>query len=70
MMLTKFLGLAEGRFYPGLQYMIGSWYRKDEIAKRASILNTSGSIAQIFSGFLMSSIVHLGGRGSLAGWKW
>ncbi|KAG0650221.1 MFS transporter [Hyphodiscus hymeniophilus] len=63
-------GLAEAGFYPGLNYMIGSWYRKDEIAKRSGILNASGSIATIFSGFLMSSVYHLGGRGGLPGWKW
>jgi MFS transporter, ACS family, pantothenate transporter len=70
MTLTSSTGLAEGGYYPGLQYMIGSWYRKDEIAKRACILNTSGSIAQVFSGFLMSAVVGLGGRGGLEGWKW
>jgi ACS family pantothenate transporter-like MFS transporter len=69
-MLTNSPGLAEGGFYPGLNYMIGSWYRKDEIAKRAGILNASGSIATIFSGFLMTAVIHLGGRGGLAGWEW
>ncbi|KUJ13612.1 putative MFS transporter Liz1/Seo1 [Mollisia scopiformis] len=68
--LRFFIGLTEAGFYPGLNYMIGSWYRKDEIAKRSGILNASGSIATIFSGALMSSVVHLGGRGGLAGWKW
>ena len=68
--LTRSPGLVEGGFYPGMNYMIGSWYRKDEIAKRAGILNASGSIATIFSGFLMTAVIHLGGRGGLAGWKW
>ncbi|KAG9701756.1 putative MFS transporter Liz1/Seo1, partial [Aureobasidium melanogenum] len=30
-----FVGLAESAFYPGMQYIIGSWYRKDELAKRS-----------------------------------
>jgi len=64
------LGLAEAGYYPGLQYMIGSWYRKDEMAKRACILNASGSIAMLFSGFLMAGVTGLGGRGGLPGWKW
>ncbi|KAK0646728.1 putative MFS transporter Liz1/Seo1 [Cercophora newfieldiana] len=64
------IGLAEAGYYPGLQYMIGSWYRKDEIAKRACILNASGSIAMLFSGFLMTAATRLGGRGGLPGWKW
>jgi ACS family pantothenate transporter-like MFS transporter len=31
--LTSSLGLMEGGFNPGINYMIGSWYRKDETAK-------------------------------------
>jgi ACS family pantothenate transporter-like MFS transporter len=67
---SQLSGLAEAGYYPGLQYMIGSWYRKDEMAKRACILNASGSIAMLFSGFLMAAVVSLGGRGGLPGWKW
>ncbi|KAK3356643.1 major facilitator superfamily domain-containing protein [Lasiosphaeria hispida] len=68
--LRFLIGLAEAGYYPGLQYMIGSWYRKDEIAKRACILNASGSAAMLFSGFLMAAVTNLGGRGGLPGWKW
>jgi hypothetical protein len=64
------LGLTEAGYYPGLNWMIGSWYRKDEMAKRAGILNASGSAAQLFSGFLMTGVINLGGRGGLPGWKW
>ncbi|PMD37533.1 MFS general substrate transporter [Hyaloscypha variabilis F] len=64
--LRFLIGLSEGGFYPGLNYMIGSWYRKDEIAKRSGILNASGSVATIFSGFLMSAVINLGGKGGLA----
>ena len=67
---SQLSGLAEAGYYPGLQYMIGSWYRKDEMAKRACILNASGSIAMLFSGFLMAGLTGLGGRGGLPGWKW
>ncbi|KAG7287768.1 hypothetical protein NEMBOFW57_007283 [Staphylotrichum longicolle] len=68
--LRFLIGLAEAGYYPGLQYMIGSWYRKDEMAKRACILNASGSTAMLFSGFLMAGVTGLGGRGGLPGWKW
>ncbi|KAK3382109.1 permease of the major facilitator superfamily [Lasiosphaeria ovina] len=68
--LRFFIGLAEAGYYPGLQYMIGSWYRKDEIAKRACILNASGSAAMLFSGFLMTGVLGLGGRNGLPSWKW
>jgi ACS family pantothenate transporter-like MFS transporter len=63
-------GLAESAFYPGMQYIIGSWYRRDELAKRSCIFHTSSSIATMFSGYLMAAVYHLGGVGGFKGWQW
>jgi MFS family permease len=63
-------GLAESTFYPGMQYIIGSWYRKDELAKRSCIFHTSSGIATMFSGYLMAGVYNLGGRGGFKGWQW
>jgi ACS family pantothenate transporter-like MFS transporter len=68
--LRFFVGLAESTFYPGMQYIIGSWYRRDELAKRACIFHTSSAIAQMISGYLMASVYHLGGTGGFKGWQW
>ncbi|OQE20131.1 hypothetical protein PENFLA_c017G06053 [Penicillium flavigenum] len=68
--LRFFIGLAESTFYPGMQYIIGSWYRKDELAKRSCIFHTSSGIASMFSGYLMDAVFHLGGRGGFRGWQW
>lgn len=65
-----FVGLAESTFYPGMQYIIGSWYRKDELAKRSCIFHTSGAIATMISGYLMAAVYNLGGVGGLKGWQW
>ena len=64
------IGLAESAFYPGMQYMIGSWYRKDELAKRSCIFHTSSAIATMFSGYLMAAVINLDGRNGFAGWQW
>lgn len=64
------VGLAESTFYPGMQYIIGSWYRKDELAKRSCIFHTSSAIATMISGYLMAAVYHLRGRGGLKGWQW
>ena len=53
-----------------MQYVIGSWYRKDELAKRSCIFHVSGAIATMCSGYLMAAVYHLGGRGGFAGWQW
>ncbi|RMZ80307.1 hypothetical protein DV738_g2806, partial [Chaetothyriales sp. CBS 135597] len=68
--LRFFIGLAESTFYPGMQYIIGSWYRKDELAKRSCIFHVSGAIGTMFSGYLMAAVYHLDGRGGWKGWQW
>ncbi|CAM1510673.1 Fc.00g010080.m01.CDS01 [Cosmosporella sp. VM-42] len=68
--LRFFIGLAESTFYPGMQYIIGSWYRKDELAKRSCIFHASGGIGSMFSGYLMASVYHLGGTNGFHGWQW
>ena len=69
--VVRFLvGLAESAFYPGMQYVIGSWYRKDELAKRSCIFHTSSALGTMFSGYLMAAVYHLGGKGGYKGWQW
>ncbi|KAI0205245.1 MFS general substrate transporter [Astrocystis sublimbata] len=68
--LRFFIGLAESAFYPGMQYIIGSWYRKDELAKRSCIFHSSGSIGTMFSGYLIAAVYRLEGVGGYHGWQW
>jgi ACS family pantothenate transporter-like MFS transporter len=67
---VRFLvGLAEAGFYPGMQYLIGSWYRKDELAKRSCILHAGGHVASMFSGYLMAAVYNLEGVHGYRGWQ-
>ncbi|QIW98660.1 hypothetical protein AMS68_004178 [Peltaster fructicola] len=68
--LRFFVGLAESTFYPGMQYIIGSWYRKDELAKRSCIFHASSAIGTMFSGYLMAAVYHLDGVNGYKGWQW
>ncbi|KAK3374845.1 major facilitator superfamily domain-containing protein [Podospora didyma] len=68
--LRFFIGLAESAFYPGMQYIIGSWYRKDELAKRSCIFHAAGGIGSMFSGYLMAAAYNLNGVSSFKGWQW
>ncbi|KHE84645.1 MFS general substrate transporter [Neurospora crassa] len=69
--LRFFIGLAESVFYPGMQYIIGSWYRKDELAKRSCVFHASGAIGTMFSGYLMAAVhKKLAGVGGFKGWQW
>lgn len=67
---VRFLvGLAEAGLYPGMQYLIGSWYRKDELAKRSCILHAGGHVASMFSGYLMAAVYNLEGVHGYRGWQ-
>ncbi|KAK2018025.1 major facilitator superfamily transporter [Colletotrichum eremochloae] len=68
--LRFFIGLAESTFYPGMQYIIGCWYRKDELAKRSCIFHSSGAIGSMFSGYLMAAVYNLDGVHGWRGYHW
>ncbi|KAI0707062.1 MFS general substrate transporter [Earliella scabrosa] len=66
-----FVGLAESTFYPAIQYVIGSWYKGDELGKRACIFHTANALGPMFSGFLQTGAYNgLNGVYGLAGWQW
>ncbi|KAM0270069.1 hypothetical protein ACHAQH_009538 [Verticillium albo-atrum] len=66
-----FLGLAEASTYAGTIYIIGAWYRPEEIAKRTALFTASGQVGTMFAGVMMAAI-HKGmaGMGNLGGWQW
>ncbi|TQN68336.1 Pantothenate transporter liz1 [Colletotrichum shisoi] len=66
--LRFFIGLAESTFYPGMQYIIGSWYRKDELAKRSCLFHAMGNVGSMVSGYLMAGSHSLDGVHGYAGW--
>lgn len=48
----------------------GSWYRKDELARRSCIFHTSSGIGTMISGYLMAGVVSLDGTNGFKGWQW
>ncbi|KAF2656229.1 MFS general substrate transporter [Lophiostoma macrostomum CBS 122681] len=69
--LRFLVGLFESGFYPGIHYLLGSWYTPRELGKRAMIFWLAGSIGQMFSGFLQAAAyTHLNGVHGRAGWRW
>ncbi|KAF5512773.1 Pantothenate transporter liz1 [Colletotrichum aenigma] len=68
--LRFFIGLAESTFYPGMQYIIGSWYRKDELAKRSCLFHAMGNVGSMVSGYLMAVAHNLDGVHGYHGWQW
>ncbi|ODV60840.1 MFS general substrate transporter [Ascoidea rubescens DSM 1968] len=52
-----FIGLTEAGFFPGMEYLIGSWYSPAEINKRASLFACAGIAASMVSGPLQQAVL-------------
>ncbi|KIY50682.1 MFS general substrate transporter [Fistulina hepatica ATCC 64428] len=69
--ITIDIDAAEATFYPGMQYVLGSWYKPTELGKRACLFHVASAIGPMFSGFLQTGAYDgLNGVGGLAGWQW
>ncbi|KAK5942491.1 hypothetical protein PMZ80_005056 [Knufia obscura] len=63
--------LFEGSTFVGVHYILGCWYKEEELGKRTGIFTSSGLAGTMFSGFLQGGIyASLNGKGGLAGWRW
>ncbi|KAK9491214.1 major facilitator superfamily domain-containing protein [Lipomyces doorenjongii] len=69
--LRFFVGVGESICFPGFGRIIGSWYKPEELAKRTSLFDISGALANMISGYIQAGVYSsLNGRGGLAGWRW
>jgi ACS family pantothenate transporter-like MFS transporter len=69
---VRFLqGLFESSLYSGTIYILGSWYKPLEIAKRTSIFTAVGQIGSMFAGVMMAAMSEtMKGKHALSGWQW
>ncbi|KAL2273928.1 hypothetical protein FJTKL_04006 [Diaporthe vaccinii] len=66
-----FQGFAEASTYCGTIYIIGSWYKPREIAKRTAIFTASGQAGTMFAGIMMTAIyTGMQDHSGLKGWQW
>ncbi|KAJ6445401.1 Protein phosphatase 2C [Purpureocillium lavendulum] len=69
--LRFFCGLAESGVMPGAWYIIGSWYRKSEIARRTALFYFSAIGGLMLSGYIQAGLYHnMNNRLGLAAWRW
>ncbi|KAJ5894572.1 MFS general substrate transporter [Penicillium taxi] len=65
------IGFAEGPTFPGIHFILGSWYKKEEIHKRAGIYFVSSCLGTMTAGYLQSAAYkHLSGVNGYKGWQW
>jgi MFS family permease len=65
-----FLGIAESGLFPGVNYYITLWYRRQECAFRAAVFFSAATVAGAFGGLLARGINEMNGLGGKPGWAW
>jgi MFS family permease len=65
------LGVLETPAATGSIYILTSWYRSDEVFKRAGVWYVSSNAGAMFSGYLQAA-AHKGlnGVAGMSGWRW
>lgn len=68
--LRVLLGMSMSGIYPGLTYLISTWYTRKEQQLRFAFLQ-SGEVITLASGSILNyGLNHLDGQGGLQGWRW
>ncbi|KAJ4417039.1 hypothetical protein N0V82_006393 [Gnomoniopsis sp. IMI 355080] len=66
-----FVGFLEASTFVGIQYVLGSWYKKTELGKRTAIFACAAYVGSMISGYLQSAVLAgLDGKNGLAAWRW
>jgi MFS family permease len=54
-----FLGLTEAGLFPGVNFYLTLWYRRQEVALRIAIFFSAATVAGAFGGLLAAGIVQM-----------
>ncbi|CEJ92339.1 hypothetical protein VHEMI07998 [[Torrubiella] hemipterigena] len=65
-----FLGMTESGLFPGINYFLSCWYRRDEFGVRAAIFFSAAALSGSFGGLLAAAIENMKGIAGLEGWRW
>lgn len=69
--LRFFIGFLEGSSFVGIQYVLGSWYKANELGKRTAIFSCAAYIGTMISGYLQSAVLEgLDGKHGISAWRW
>ncbi|KAL2811059.1 vitamin H transporter [Aspergillus granulosus] len=68
---TRFLlGLFEGGYIPGAQYMLALFYTRKELARRTAIFYFGNYSATATGSLIAAGILKMAGIQGLSGWQW
>ncbi|KAL1930295.1 hypothetical protein VTP01DRAFT_1449 [Rhizomucor pusillus] len=65
------LGFTEAPFYPGMVFLLGNWYTRQELGTRTAFFVAGSQMSGAFSGLISGAIAQtLDGANGMRGWKW
>lgn len=64
------IGLSEGGLFPGVNYYITRFYRREECGIRMATFFSAATLAGAFGGILARGIAEMDGVGGLEAWAW
>lgn len=63
--------IFEASTFSGSHYILGTWYRDNELGKRTAVFTSAAQFGTFFSGIMQGAIKSsLDGRHGKAGWQW
>ncbi|EME45769.1 hypothetical protein DOTSEDRAFT_129161 [Dothistroma septosporum NZE10] len=66
-----FLGFVEAPFFPGVIFLMSSWYTRAELTRRVAWFYSGSSLANMFGGLFAAGILgNLDDAMGLSGWRW
>merc|ERR1711975_173146 len=68
--LRVLLGLFEAGYFPGIVYLISTWYSRYDMHKRYAGFYCLGLVASGLGGILAFGVQQMDGLGGLEGWRW
>lgn len=68
--LRILLGIAMSGIYPGLTYIISTWYTRKEQQLRFALMQSGEVIVLATGGIVNFGLNQLNGKGGLKGWQW
>jgi MFS family permease len=65
-----FLGVTEAGLFPGVNYYLSCWYKRNEFAVRAAVFFSAAALSGSFGGLLAAAIQTMDGALGKPGWSW
>jgi MFS family permease len=71
LVIRFFLGFIEAAYFPGCLFYLSSWYTKEEISFRTSLMYSGSLLSGAFGGLIAAGILSgLNGVRGIAAWQW